>query len=387
MNTAMKHPLTYILLFATLLAGTAHGQNTGTDSARQETIPDAYTYAADSLALYLSLHHRSEADRLQALYQWMTAHMKYNVYTTFESRNEVYSEEKDVRNTLQTRSGVCRNFSLVFKTVAEEMDIPAFVVEGYVKHAGTLMTDPHAWCCAKVDGQWFLYDVTFGMGSIDNNRFTSRPNMDYCRKTPVQMLQNHMPFDPMWQLIESPYPYHVYDQSTTLPAAATRTGFHCNDTIRAHIRLSKAQQQVEICRRIRANGKPNPLVDYFLQLTQSNIQVYKSQEVYDIYKQAIKSFNQAADLYNDFIHYRKAKFQPEWEEQKVKDLLDAASRSNTAAYHHLLDLANAPEEYETAVRHLMEDVKLVTARIEKQREFVNAYYKASPSKRKRFFQN
>lgn len=384
----MKYPAIYVLLFITLLAGTAHGQKAATVFGKQETIPDAYTYTADSLAFYISLHHSSEADRLQALYQWMTAHMKYNVYTTFESRNEVYSEEKDVRNTLRTRSGVCRNFSLAFKTVAEKMDIPAFMVEGYVKNEGVLMTDPHAWCCAKVNGQWFLYDVTFGMGGINNNnQFTSNPNMDYCRKTPIQMLQNHMPFDPMWQLIEAPYPYHIYDQSATLPAATASAGFHCNDTIKTYIRQSKAQQQMDICRRIRANGKSNPLVDYYLQLTQSNIKVYKSQEVYDIYKKAIKSFNQATDLYNDFIHYRKAKFQPEWEEEKVNNLLDASSRANNAAYHHLLDLAHAPEEYETAVRNLMDDVKMVTARIEKQREFVNAYYKASPSRRKRFFRD
>lgn len=214
----------------------------------------------------------------------MTANMKYNVYTTFESRNDIYSEEKDVRNTLKTRSGVCRNFALVFKTVADMLDIPAFVVEGYVKAEGTLMTDPHAWCCAKVNGQWFLYDVTFGMGSIANNQFTSNPNMNYCQVTPIRMLQNHMPFDPIWQLIDRPYPFHLYDKSSSLPPASTEKAINYNDTIRAYTRLTKVQQQIDVNRRIKANGTPNPLVDYFLQLTQSNIQVYKGQEIYDIYK-------------------------------------------------------------------------------------------------------
>ena len=379
----MNRLIRYTLLLLSLSVWTAYGQTAGTSTE----IPPAYTYSADSLAFYISLHHKGEDAKLSALYRWMTANMKYNVYTTFESRNDIYSEEKDVRNTLKTRSGVCRNFALVFKTVADMLDIPAFVVEGYVKAEGTLMTDPHAWCCAKVNGQWFLYDVTFGMGSIANNQFTSNPNMNYCQVTPIRMLQNHMPFDPIWQLIDRPYPFHLYDKSSSLPPASTEKAINYNDTIRAYTRLTKVQQQIDVNRRIKANGTPNPLVDYFLQLTQSNIQVYKGQEIYDIYKKAIKSFNQAADLYNEFVHYRQAKFQPEKEEKEVNELLDASNRANTAAYNYLLELAHAPEEYDTAIRNLKESVKLIMARTEKQKEFVNAYYKASASKRKSFFKD
>ena len=87
------------------------------------------------------------------------------------------------------------------------------------------------------------------------------------------------------------------------------------------------------------------------------------------------------------MHYRQAKFQPEKEEKEVNELLDASNRANTAAYNYLLELAHAPEEYDTAIRNLMESVKLIMARTEKQKEFVNAYYKASASKRKSFFKD
>lgn len=382
MNKVIKYLLSTLCLFVQI----SYGQVSRPVAESQVDIPTAYTYSADSLAFYINSHYQGDAACLKALYTWMTSNMKYNVYTTFESRNDIYSEEKDVRNTLKTRSGVCRNFALVFKTVSDAMDIPAFVIEGYVKDGTSLMTDPHAWCCAKVNGKWYQYDVTFGMGTIANNQFTSRPNMNYCQVDPLKLLENHMPFDPIWQLIERPYKFHAYDQSSSLPPASGK-GINPNDSIRAYVYQTKVQQQYKILQRVRTNGTANPLVDYYLQLTESNIKVYQNQAIYDVYKKAIKSFNRAADLYNEFVQYRKAQFQPEKEKDEVMLLLTQSEQANTSAHNLLITLTDVPEDYISAIQNLQTEVMQVMARIGKHKAFVDDYYKASPGKRKNFFRN
>ncbi len=378
----------YTLLVFCLLAQIVYGQASKPIAPEQVNIPSAYTYSADSLAFYISQHYQGDAPRLKALYTWMTSNMKYNVYTTFESRNDVYSAEKDVRNTLKTRTGVCRNFALVFKTVADNMDIPAFVVEGYVKEGSSLMTTPHAWCSIKVDGQWYQYDVTFGLGNLTSDQFTSNPNMDYCQVAPLRLLETHISFDPIWQLIDHPYRFDTFDKKSPLPApAADGNKFNFNDSIQAYCQQTKVQQQYNVLRRIQTNGTPNPLVDYFLQLTESNIKVYQNQAIYDIYKNAIKSSNKAVDIYNDFIQYRKAKFQPEKEKGEVLQLLLDSEQANTSAHNYLVTLTDVPEEYSSAIQNLQADISNVRVRIEKHKNFVDTYYKASAGKRKLFFNN
>ena len=87
------------------------------------SIPDEYTKKVDTFAEYINRKFKGDEAKMRAIYVWMTHRMAYNVFTTFTSRNEVYSEEKEVQETLSTRKGVCRQFALLFETLAGKVGI------------------------------------------------------------------------------------------------------------------------------------------------------------------------------------------------------------------------------------------------------------------------
>lgn len=349
---------------------------------RADVIPEAYGHSADSLAYYIDAHFDGDREKAEAIYAWITTRLTYNVYTTFTSRNEVYSETRDIQRALDSRKGICRQFALLFRTVAERVGIPAFVVSGYNKVQGVLLGTPHDWCAALVDGQWLLYDPTFGMGYIANNQFVHAPTMSYCHLRPEALIGSHMPYDPIWQLLEVPYSYDEFDNNRK-PAANRNHPFHFKDSIQAYVRQPRMEQLKAIYGRIKRNGTPNQLVDYYLQLTEANISVHEQRKVYDVYKEAVKMQNRSVDLLNAFLRYRNRGFTPSKEEQEVRMQLTEVRQSIRATDSLLQTLTVIPPVYQSALTNLQASVASVTSRLDVQQAFVDEYYAAPASKRKK----
>ena len=322
-------------------------------------IPDAYSGSVDSLAFYIDSHCADDEAKLQALYRWITTHMKYNVFPTFVSVNEKRDEQREIMQALANRQGVCRDFAKIFEAVGTRMDIPVYFVKGYTKSGGVVMTEPHAWCVALVNDGWYNYDPTFGMGYIRNQRFVSSPNMDYCKVEPEKFLQTHMPFDPIWQLTPNPYAYHEFDDGEVRGKSDSLDGhaFRFADSIRISLKQTPVARLQSINGRIRRNGRPNPLVDYYLQLNESNMQVYRQREVYDIYKRALKYFNRGVDHFNEAVRYQRV--HPRLgknDKRKMIAWLDKASEAVAEAGKELQKAHDVPEQYATALDNLKQAV-------------------------------
>lgn len=318
------------------------------------SIPDSYTRSIDSLAIYIDSHQPEEGGKLKMLYSWITSNMRYNVYPTFISVNEKRDEKKEMLQALQSREGVCRHFALIFQAVSERMDIPAFFIEGYTKTNGVITPEPHAWCAALVNGKWYQYDPTFGMGYVKNYQFVSAPSSDYCQVAPEVFIRTHMPFDPIWQFLPHPYPYQAFDQGTARPEAASQAPvFDFADSIRTYLLQKPVQRLSAINERIRHNGQSNRLIEYYLQLNTSNIAVHRQNEVYEIYKKALKYYNHSVDNYNEIIRYRHThpkikkgdKKQIETWSIEAKEAIDNAKKTIDNAQQ-------IPEAYETAINNL-----------------------------------
>ena len=171
------------------------------------SIPDEYTKKVDTFAEYINRKFKGDEAKMRAIYVWMTHRMAYNVFTTFTSRNEVYSEEKEVQETLSTRKGVCRQFALLFKTLAGKVGIKAYLIDGYGKSGNVVLPEVHEWCVAQVNGEWYFFDPTYDTGYIEDYRFVSAPDDVYFKQLPERFIQTHMPFDPLWQFLKRPYSY------------------------------------------------------------------------------------------------------------------------------------------------------------------------------------
>jgi transglutaminase/protease-like cytokinesis protein 3 len=83
----------------------------------------------------------------------------------------------------------------------------------------------HAWNAVKINGRWFLLDVTWGAGYIDeNNRFVRRFQDHYFLTPPESFILDHLPEDERWQLTDQPISLREFENGLFLRPAFFQYG-------------------------------------------------------------------------------------------------------------------------------------------------------------------
>ena len=374
----MKKYLSIVLvllsLAAPLLADT-------TDTKGGPNIPKEYTYSPDSLALYLDMNYANDDQKLEALYEWITHNMSYNVYITFQSKNEAPDEEKEIRTTLRLREGVCRQFALLFERVANALCIPVFMVNGYTRSSNVISPYPHSWCIAKVGSEWYCYDPTFDMGYTENQRFVSDPRKVYYRMAPQVFVRNHMPFDPIFQALPQPLYYQTFDNGEKVQAA--RQQYNFNDSILIYSRQAPIDQLRRSIQRVRTNGAPNRLIDYFLELSESNLKIYICNQVRATFYESMRLQNLAEDKRREMARKIKAGFKSMTDED-IKDLMEECSSSIKESDALLRSVTEIPDIYKANFAQLRQFIDNTMNRVEQVNEIGSKYLQAKPNKRKEY---
>ena len=371
----------FILLYFFILAFTSKAVEPQTN---QPIIPDEYTYSVDSLALYLECNCDTEEEKLKTLYIWMTHTFRYRMFEAFVAGNQREGEEKEIQVLLDKRTGVCRDFSLLFKYVAQAMDIPAFFVEGYTKDGqGYIQREAHAWNVAKVNGKWYNYDTTYGMGYARNNEFVSRPTMEQYMVPSSEFMKTHMPFDPIWQLDEHPMTYQAFDQPAEHGKEVYQPLFNYNDSIVAYSKQNMYQQSLALQDRILHNGTANALVQYLLDVNGSNIKVHHHNVVYESYKESMKYYSQGWDEMKLFNRYKLANYRPKKNVLEVKAWLDSAQANYEKAKQVMAGVSNPPETISKAVGNLNRYIDELHTLIDQQLAAFNEHYKKELKKLKK----
>ena len=121
------------------------------------------------------------------------------------------------------------------------------VISGYTK--GTLTSRPelkephHAWNAVELDGQWYLLDATWGSSLINKtNDFVQTFKEGYFLTQPEHFITNHLPADPMWQLLDCPISTEVYQKTTAeiiLHLDQTSPCYNFQDSIKQFFTLSE----------------------------------------------------------------------------------------------------------------------------------------------------
>ncbi len=88
--------------------------------------------------------------QVEAIRRWLHANLTYQY--------GVSDASTDALDTLEKRSGVCRDFAHVGIALTRALNIPARQVVGYLHELDPM--DMHAWFEAFIDGRWFGFDAT-----------------------------------------------------------------------------------------------------------------------------------------------------------------------------------------------------------------------------------
>jgi len=227
---------------------------------RAEETPKSEMTSIARLAAYLTATAKDDYDKARAIYTWMTKYITYSDTTITNgwlgtAENQLRQQPEQV---LRNRTGVCEGFANLYKALCTAAQLRAEVVTGTVKEDdGTVADVGHAWNAVQLDGQWYLTDPTWGSGYADfwTRRFAREHREAYFLIPAAEMIQSHLPDDPIWQLLPNP----VTDQefrSLSQSALSIRAGavagqwFDYADSIALWFRQDTVQQMIRASERI-----------------------------------------------------------------------------------------------------------------------------------------
>lgn len=108
----------------------------------------------------------SDKDKFDAIFTWVAKNIKYNYNAFYLPTN---SGPKEITRILKRRSTICLGYAQLMDTLCNLAGIQNVTVFGYAKDEfydvnDTIFSHNHAWNAVKLDGLWYVYDVTWSNG-------------------------------------------------------------------------------------------------------------------------------------------------------------------------------------------------------------------------------
>lgn len=167
--------------------------------------PKEAEQSVETLAKYLVGPAQNDREKVRAIFRWIADRVAYDVEAYFDNG----ARDDTAAGVLERRKGVCAGYANLFQELCTSAGIEAVVVDGDAKGASLapgddVGTESHAWNAVKLDGVWHLLDVTWCAGFVEGKTFCKEFKESYYLPMPEQMILDHLPSDPAWQLLSPP---------------------------------------------------------------------------------------------------------------------------------------------------------------------------------------
>ena len=337
-------------------------------------IPDAQTISTEAIANYVSQNLKTDWQKAKAIYSWVSLNIKYDT----DSANIINlgaDPALKITAALRRRRGVCENFAAIFNDICLKSGFHSFVVDGYSRQNGLVDKAGHSWCVIYIDGNWLLCDPTWDVGVKDAGFFLVRPE---------DMITSHMPFDPMWQLLEHPMSHREFSEGA-YTASRKDQFFNYTDSIAAYIQMDSLQRLRTTAARIQKSGLYNSLVKNRFEFNRMHIEIIREDKDVDLYNASVADLNEITRVYNDFVQYRNKQFMPALPDAAMVALLDGTDTKISSVYKKLDDIEASAATFRFSTDALREKLQRISARINEQKEFLNVYMRTPKPNRQSLF--
>ena len=279
-------------------------------------VPEQVTTSIESLSQHLTTEAENDLEKVRSIYVWITHNISYDKNAYKNGNGRINKNNKDV---LSRKTAVCFGYATLFKALCAKAGISCEVISGYSK--GTLTAKPkleepdHAWNAVKIDSAWYLLDATWGSSLIDKtNDFVQTFDEGYFLTQPKYFVVNHLPADPMWQLLDCPIQPELFAQSP--------------DTILSHI------QQTPVCFNYQDS------IDNYLKLPVP-LQVLKgSQNAYRFHPTASNK-KELGHAHFDYAQKKSEEVETYQTEEAFQQLIDAQEQ----VIHHATEAMTLTDLY------------------------------------------
>lgn len=119
-----------------------------------------------------------EKEKFDVIFSWVAQNISYNKYSFYVATN---TGPKEIARILTSRNTICLGYAQLMDTLCKLAGIPNVTVFGYAKDQFYDVNDSifghnHAWNAVKLDGLWYLYDVTWS-GGVTEYKLTKKANL------------------------------------------------------------------------------------------------------------------------------------------------------------------------------------------------------------------
>jgi hypothetical protein len=332
-------------------------------------IPDAQAQSTADIVAYINKNSDADDKKVRAAYVWVISHIQYSKDSL---HRVILDADKDqlVTVTMRRRKGVCEDFSSVFNDICRKLNLRSFVIQGYSKQSGSVDKSSHAWCTVFTDNKWMLYDPTWDAGLV--NSFSAPVNTKYYQVAPQSFIENHMPFDPMFQLSDHPITYKEFNTGN-INFDKGKAYFNYVDSINAWQQLDPLTAYTNSALRIERNGPPDPLISTRLKQLTMEIEIINQDKDSVMYNGAIADYNSGIKALNNFLGYRNNQFKPAKTDEEV-ELIFKNIKKYILSAHEKLDEVNSSQAVLTLNTGDVEAaLDKLSARVKEEQIFLKNY--------------
>lgn len=333
-------------------------------------VPDTSSQSAEALATYIMGRYETPKIQLHAIYSWITANIRYNDDSSYYF-NRVADYNTKIAATLRRRKGVCENYADLLADLASKIGLTTQVIYGYPVGTGAERRNTgHAWCAINLNEEWWLFDPTWDA--------THQDGFQYYMISPSIFIQTHIPFDPLWQLLDKP----VNFRNTT---TKNKTVFHYKDSIKAYLQMDSIQQYLAIERRMRDAGATSELFKLWQRYNRMNIAILAGERDMELYNDAVDKLNLATGIFNSFVEYRNNGFIPQKPDEMIRTMLEPVGELIAEANKKLDEIGLLIENFQYNTEGIRKQLHSLGKHSEEQKAFLKKYLAATPGERPQLF--
>lgn len=379
----MKNVFLLLSLFISTLSFGQLNTNYAIVDAKMTAIPNNATTSTETIANYINANFKTDTDKIRAAFFWTASNISYNVKNMFTENPNETSQEK-ITNALKLRKGICIHYAEVFNHISNKIGIQSYIIEGYTQQNKVISPLSHAWCAAKIDNKWYIFDPTWGSGYVKNGIFVKKLNNYYFKTEPEKSIASHIPFDYLWEFLNYPITnQEFYDGKIQIDKS--KPYFDFNKEIERNLSLSENDKIWESRKRVEKNGIKNKLIQEYLTSKKNEQEVVNHNFYVEQINAITAEFNQAIDLFNDFIYYKNNKFKPTLSDYEINKMIQTPKENLVKCQNKLDNLSAVGSSNRTNLASLRKSIYETITQVEKQELFVKDYLSKSKLSRKSMF--
>lgn len=337
------------------------------------SIPKSMEKSSDLIAQFINKKFNDEPDKIRAIYFWIVKNITYDI-KNLKSTKHYKGKQQLINRTLHQRKAVCQGYATLFNDLATKAGINSYIISGYTKQYGEVNQLGHAWCVAKIDSKWFVFDPTWGAGYILNyTKYVKSINNDYFKADPIKIIESHMPIDPLWQLLNYPISNQAFYEGNTA-MDNSKIFFNYRDSLSMHEKQTELDQFESSIRRIQAREIKNKIIKDHINYIEIEIDYFQNQKNIETFNLAIDNFNEGVKFYNDFINYRNNDFKPRKSNVKIRAMLDSAIKILRCSKDEL-SIENPKRQLEKSIRKAQREIDQLLLKCQKQQSFLETNFK------------